>query len=441
MPRKKKSSDKLPTASHGYCETIKELSDKLVAAQRPIRVLDAIKWGNKLKEDFFAAKFKKLPAVDHDYYQIQNPLEYDPKVKIAEFYDLEHEIRSRLGQYNLAGNIMERMCREYRGVIHLVMYRGTPDFSKISQEIYGSPTDVIYAGQPNLNDLAVMVSDALKHIKKVPHMPSDEKVYSPGEVVALLQHRLDKYFGNMCTPHIQIKLSDGIMSDAAAGAEIIRINKNHIFSDREIRELEVHEGWVHVGTTLNGLLQPYCTFLSKGCPSSTVTQEGLGVLMEIFTFSSYPRRIRKITNRIQAINKAEQGADFIEIFNFFREQGNEDEESYYSAVRTFRGSLPNGKPFTKDLSYSKGFVLIYNFIRIAISKGDPTIIPLLFTGKTTLEEIHILSELIEEKIVTPPKFLPPQFADLGALCAWMSYALFFNKLNLEKIAADYKNLL
>src|SRR3546814_9747867 len=42
---------------------------------------------------------------------------------------------------------------------------------------------------------------------------------------------------------------------------------------RDVRALEVHEGLVHVGTTLNGLNQPICTFLSKGPPSSTVRSE------------------------------------------------------------------------------------------------------------------------------------------------------------------------
>jgi hypothetical protein len=50
---------------------------------------------------------------------------------------------------------------------------------------------------------------------------------------------------------------------------------------------EVHEGWVHVGTTLNGRSQPVCEFLSIGPPRCAATQEGLAVIMEIFTFRSF----------------------------------------------------------------------------------------------------------------------------------------------------------
>ena len=59
------------------------------------------------------------------------------------------------------------------------------------------------------------------------------------------------------------------------------MNARSQFSERDLQVLEVHEGWVHVGTTLNGMNQPVCTFLSKGPPSSTITQEGLAILMEV----------------------------------------------------------------------------------------------------------------------------------------------------------------
>ena len=72
---------------------------------------------------------------------------------------------------------------------------------------------------------------------------------------------------------------------AAAGADYIKIRSDAMFNERDVRALEVHEGLVHVATTLNGLNQPVCTFLAKGPPSSTVTQEGLAILMEVITYN------------------------------------------------------------------------------------------------------------------------------------------------------------
>ena len=44
-----------------YQQVIHELSERIVVAQKPIRVLDALKWSSKIQEDFFKHKFKKLP--------------------------------------------------------------------------------------------------------------------------------------------------------------------------------------------------------------------------------------------------------------------------------------------------------------------------------------------------------------------------------------------
>jgi len=219
------------------------------------------------------------------------------------------------------------------------------------------------------------------------------------------------------------------------------LRRNVTFSKRNLRQLEVHEGWVHLGTTFNGRNQPICTFLSKGPPSSTITQEGLAVLMEIFTFTSYPRRVQRVNDRINAIAMAEAGADFIEVFNFFRDVGLTEAECYSSAVRVFRGSTPTGKPFTKDLAYSKGFVDILNYIRLAIHNGLVEHIPILFVGKTSLPDLRMIVDLVQEGIVQPPKFVPPQFKDLAPLCAWTAYSLFMSELNSEHLAMDYKNLL
>jgi uncharacterized protein (TIGR02421 family) len=288
--------------------------------------------------------------------------------------------------------------------------------------------------------LGLMISDALANIKLAPTPELDEKRYTSEEAVEILQKRMSNYF-KLAERTVQVELSDGILADAAAGADLIRIRTNGKFSERDLRIFEVHEGWVHIGTTLNGKAQPICTFLSKGPPSSTVTQEGLAIISEIFTFASYPGRVRRLTDRITAIHLAEQGANFIDVFNFYRDKGFSEQESYGNTTRVFRGSTPDGGPFTKDLVYSKGFVSIYNYIRLAVRRGLLSRIPLLFLGKTTIEDLHVLSDLIDEGIVVPPQFVPPQFADLAALTAWMCYSNFLNRLDLERIAYDYKDVL
>lgn len=420
-------------------QVVRELSERLVQAQRPIRILDALKWGPEVREKFFANHCKALPIVDAAYYQLR-PLAFDPQQKMQEFYAIERDIRKKLGQFTGVGNIMERMCREYREVIRMLGARGTPEFSSISQELYGSSLDAFYAGAPTLKDLSTLLSTTLPQLKKVTPGPDDDKKYTGEEVVALLGNELASYFAE-AEQAVRVQISDDIIADAAAGAECIRIRQDARFSKRDIQVLEVHEGWVHLGTTLNGLAQPICTFLSKGPPSSTITQEGLAIITEIFTFSSSPDRVQRLTNRVTAIALAEDGANFLDIFNFFRDQSLSDDAAYSAAVRVFRGSTPTGGPFTKDLVYSKGFILIYNYIRLAVQRGLLSRIPMLFVGKTTLEDLHILEELVAEGLVVMPKYIPPQFRDLSALSAWMCYSLFLNKLSLDELSINYRGFL
>ena len=423
-----------------YHQTIHTLSERLVHAQRPIRILDALKWGPEVQADFFAHHCKELPLVQGPDYYSSRPLKFDLLEKITEFNQIERDIHRELGQFNSVGLIMQRMCREYCVVLEMIRARGTPHFSLYSEELYGSSNDAFYAGAPTLEDLAILVSNALTSIQDQTNSARDIKQYDTPTAVNILCKRLTHYFGDQENQR-RVKASDDIIADAAAGAESIKLKNNSIFSERDLQLLEVHEGWVHLGTTLNGLSQPICTFLSKGPPSSTITQEGLAIITEIFTFSSHPKRLKNLTNRITAVHMAENGADFIEVFNFFKDQGLSLEDSYTRAVRVFRGSQASGRPFTKDLVYTKGFILIYNYIRLAIQKGLLSRIALLFIGKTTLEDLQVLNDLLDEGVLIAPKYVPPQFSDLAALSAWMCYSLFLNQLDLRRLASEYKGIL
>ncbi len=422
-----------------YRAIVRDLSDRIVEAQRPIRILDAIKWDPSIERAFFESAFTELPPVDRAYYEAR-PLSFDPVAKRHELREIERDILSRLGPYNTVGVIMRRMCREYQHVVRLLESRGLSEFTAISKDLYGAASDVFHAGDPTLAEIGVMIAESLANLKNDVLDESLKKHHTSEEVVEILQERLNVVYPDPANP-VRVMLSDGIISDAAAGTNYIKIRKDARFNERDIRLLEVHEGWVHVGTTLNGMNQPVCTFLSKGPPSATVTQEGLAILLEIIAFASHPARLRNVTNRIVAVDMAERGANFLEVFEFFRSHDLSESDSYSNAMRIFRGSTPDGGPFTKDIAYSKGFILTYNYIQLAVRKGLTNRIPLLFCGKTTLEDMRTLAQLVEEGMVVPPRYLPPLISDLNALSAWMYYSNILNRLNLEQVESDYANIL
>lgn len=431
MPQK---NVKPPSA---YLTQVKALSDRIVKAQQPIRILDAIKWDESIKQAFFNKNCTTLPEVTPDYYK-NRPLGFNPEEKKIEFYQIERDLVRTLGQLNPLSVIMRRICREYQDVVDMLQARGTTIFSNISQELYGCSQDVFHVGDPTIAMLGSMMENTLLQLLKLDFLNEEPKTIPAKEAVILLNEKIQALFPG---DGLRAMISDGILADAAAGTDYVKLRADAYFNMRDLRVLEVHEVWVHLGTTLNGLAQPYCSFLGKGPPSAAVTQEGLAVLMEILTLSSTPNRLMTLINRVRAITLAEEGADFLEIFRFFLERGLDPEESYTLSSRVFRGSSPDGLPFTKDLTYIKGFVLTYNFIRLAVSKGKPDRIPLLFCGKTMLEDMKILADLVEEGTVIPPRFLPPQFSDLMGLSAWMSFSRFMSSMNFKQLEQDYANVL
>ena len=420
-----------------YLIEVKALSDRIVKAQQPIRILDAIKWDDNIKQEFFKYKCRKLPAVTIEYYR-NRPLGFEVAEKKQEFHQIERDLVRKLGQLNPLSVIMRRICREYQDVVYMLEARGTPDFSSISQELYGSSQDVFHVGDPTIAKLGSMMESTLSQLLQLDYLFEEPKTISAKDAVVILNEKIESVFPG---EGLRAMLSDGIVADAAAGTDYIKLRADALFNMRDLRVLEVHEIWVHLGTTLNGLAQPYCTFLGKGPPSATVTQEGLAVLMEIVTFSSSPDRLMRLINRVRAITLVEEGADFMDVFTFFKDKGLDDEESYIHSSRIFRGSSSDGMPFTKDLTYIKGFVLTYNFMRLAVSKGKPDRIPLLFCGKTMIEDMKVLVDLVEEGTVIAPLFLPPQFKDLMGLSSWLSFSRFMTSLNFRQLEQDYANIL
>lgn len=423
----------------GELPIIQDLSARIVEAQRKIRILDSIKWDNSIKQDFFKNKGKKLPNVDVSYYE-KKPLPFILHDKQEEFRIILRDAQNQLGQYSSLTRLIRRQCEEYSRACQMLAVRGTPAFGELSKELYGSPNDVFYAGGPRMSQMGNLLFDVLTHLDVTLQSEADVKRHTPQQAQEILQDKLGHFFDKH-PGKVTVMVSDGMVADASAGAESIKLSQTAMFSDRDIRYLEVHEGWVHVGTTLNGGMQPNCFFLSKGSPSSSVIQEGLAVITEVVTFSSYPGRMLKITNRVIALDKVTQGADFLDIYRYFIDCGLTEDDSYNQTVRIFRGSTPTGAPFTKDLSYAKGFVLIYNYIRFAIGQHRVDSIQLLFSGKLILDDLPLLGELKSRGILTAPVYLPPPFQDLAALSAWMSFSLYLNQFDLNEIQKNFRFLL
>src|ERR1700676_862029 len=99
------SNGKTQQSLTAYESMIRGLSDRLVEAQRPIRILDAIKWDDDVERAFFAQDCRELPPVCREYYQ-SRPLPFDPEEKLHEFRTIERDVRRQLGEFNAPGQII-----------------------------------------------------------------------------------------------------------------------------------------------------------------------------------------------------------------------------------------------------------------------------------------------------------------------------------------------
>lgn len=421
-----------------YRERLLMLSGRLVEMQKPIQILDSIKWPHGFRDVFFRHKASKLPAADLAFYQRQAP-GFDWDVTRQVLGELRQDIIRQLGKNDALGLILQDTTEQYMRVIDLLRSRGTPDFLQHSQALYGGARDHLLGDNKSLLELgerlcAIFSLPAAKHLNRV-----HPKVIDAEQAVVRLTTRLGQYFGPGA---LSVILDDGIVSDASAGGDKIKINNKALFSELDLQVLEVHEGWVHVGTTLNGREQPWATWLSIGSPRITATQEGLAVLLETLTFSSFPNRAKRISDRVIAIDMAEQGADFIDVYRYFVERDISPHDSYTIAQRVFRGGMVEGGAcFTKDLSYVKGFIELVNFIRSATLEGVPEMLPMLFVGKVTLDDVPVLYEHCLEGLIAPPKYLPPMFQDLNGLYVWFGFSSGLAQISIEKVQAHFRELL
>lgn len=412
-----------------YKERVSMLAARVVEAQRPIRVLNAIKWGPDVLERFRASGWREMPRVGPEHYA-ESPLGFDPRAKIEEFRALERDVRFELGARDDIGNILAETAAEYAEVVEMLAARGTHRFYQLSRELYGSAKDTLGDEGRRVCDVAREMYDLLTNLDEADLGPRPVRNITAEQAVILLNERLAGYFGDGT---VRVQIDDGIVADAAAGSDYIKLRQGALFSERDISVLEVHEGWAHVATSLNGQNQPVARWLSKGPPRTAATQEGLAALLEVLTLCSHPTRARRLNDRVLAVDKAEDGASFLDVFEWFRTEGYDEETCFWSTHRVFRGGvLEGGAPFTKGIVYTKGIVENYNFLRNAIATARPALIPWLFVGKLALEDVAVLAERAHEGVVQPPKYVPHMFRDLNGIAIWLGVSTFWNRLVIPR---------
>ena len=192
---------------------------------------------------------------------------------------------------------------------------------------------------------------------------------------------------------------------------------------------------MHSLTALNGRAQPLLPSLAMSSPRITATQEGLAVLAEQITGSIDIERMKRNSLRTEAIAMAMEGADFLQVFGYFRDAGQEAAESFSSAQRVFRGvPVAGGAAFAKDTVYLRGLVEVHTFFRHALRDGHLRQCRRLFAGKMTLGDVRAFEPLFESGALLPPRWLPDWVARANGLAGLLAFSLFANRIRLDRLS-------
>lgn len=403
---------------------LREASAEILDAQRPIRVLRALAWPEEVEQEFFAAKAKELPRPT-----------YRVSPDLAPSLERFRALAAKLSGQSEIERFLRDTCASMATAARMLASVGTKEFYFHSVELYGRPASLSSDRKTTNLDLAEHFDQVIAGFAP-PLEAVDRPSMNAEEAATALRQRYEEFFGR----GVRVTLVDGGVANASASADEIKLKRDAMFSARDLRQIEFHEGHVHMATALNGRAQPLTPFVGQPSPRTTSTQEGLAVLTEFLTRSTSLPRIRRLSDRTLAIQMAEDGADFLDLYRFFLGRGHDEENAFDNARRVCRGGLvEGGAPFTKDVCYLDGLLRVTNFLRIALVKGQTEYVRLLFAGKLAVEDVPLFGRLLREGLVKEPQFMPAWAQDLAYLTAFMAYAAFLGESDLSAERRRYED--
>ena len=281
-------------------------------------------------------------------------------------------------------NIMDADIQQlYRHVIDnlaakidLLTTIGTDDF------IYNS---LRYYGEPNRQDIAnanfILYAADIASDQEEATFDADAAITYFAETAANWQLKC------------KIEKSSRIVAKAMVNNEksLLVINKDAVFTQKELHAFAYHELGIHMLTTINAKNQPLKIF-SLGLVGNTHTQEGLAIFSEYCSGSLTLARLKTLALRVIAVNDMLVHHDFTKTYQTLYSGYNlTKEQAFTLTTRVYRGG-----GFTKDFLYLKGFRDI-----VALSKeGD---LANLLVGKTGLLDYPIITEMIDRGMLEKPK--------------------------------------
>ncbi len=404
-------------------KTLKKLKAQdraLYKIGKKIEILDRLKWPISVKKKFLKNWRNKTPALPRVTY---------PDYRLdSEKNDLKEIMAACKGKDPLA-RMISRAAGSYLTALRMLENTGKKRFLTLSTRLYGVPKEPFEYGG------SITTLRAAQHILKESQkfnigniIPEETICIMPDYVANRIAKTAKRVFGH---DEIEVIVDPKLTSKASASSKRIRVRGSTCFASQDIDQLIHHELLVHSLTLSNGRAQPLKT-LGLNSPRITCSQEGLAVFAEFITNSIDIARLRRISARVRAVQMGIDGADFIDVFKFFLDQGQSQAESYYSTVRIFRGGkITGGIVFTKDVAYLKGFIEVHRFFLESLQNEDYLFPLYFFAGRMCTEDVTDLKPYFEAGLLKLPVHLPEWVKNRSTLLAFLLSSSVMNSLGLS----------
>lgn len=364
----------MQTERYYICPATKRIDEELYQIETEINWLEMLspvgndeRWNLFLGSNFKEVMPLEYPQIKKDYRSICKRLDALPfdKIENSLLHALLHEKKEEL---DLQIDLIKERDREGFIATSISLFGGTsPSLIEVAQNILKEVPDAISENEE------ATVEDFLEEAEKV-------RAYYK-EIEPDFDFKIN----------VVEDLNSSMMVDHG---ELCLARSLHVPKSR-IKALIAHEVEVHIITHYNGRQQPLKQ-LETGLAYYDTLQEGLASLSEYLAGNLPAERLRILAARVIAANLATKEKSVKEIFDTLYENyrlGAED--AFDTAVRAKRGG-----GLTKDACYLDGLRELLSYLRTGEN------LEIFFLGKFALPQRDLISKLVKEKVLIPPKLLP-----------------------------------
>ncbi len=422
----------LPRGDHSgldpsYLRWLARLDRDIVAAARDVKVLSRLSWPVEVQRSF-------LDGVARGRFVLPRP-EYH-KESLGPNRDALARVMTELtGDGEPLRRYLYDTAESYHTLCLLLESVGTVALTAHSRALYGAPNDQVSSGHVTNLEAAEHFIDVSRQYRLETSLHESDYCLSAQQLAAEMRPQLDAVFG---PDMVRVEVDPDMASKAAAGAVRIRLRAGTCFSEYDLGQLLQHEGFVHSLTAINGKRQARFKSFGLGAPRTTGAQEGLATFAELVTGVMDINRVERLALRVIAIDRALNGADFIDVFRFFQDSGQSEMESFNSAMRIFRGvPVAGGAAFTKDVVYLHGLMEVHTFFRWAMQHRKLALTRHFFAGRMTVSDVVRLQAAFEAGVLDGPQYLPPWMVRTNGLAAYLAFSVFANRITVSELGEDH----